>query len=125
MLKDIIKMALKSLYANKLRTFLSTLGIIIWVLTISLVIAIWLWARKDIEDQFKTLSVTAIAINPISTEGSTSKISFDDVEIIKQNSNNVESITAYINWKLIGSTSYNSMSVWILWVTPDIFTYRN
>jgi putative ABC transport system permease protein len=40
MLKDIIKMALQSLYSNKLRTFLSTLGIIIGVSTISLVIAI-------------------------------------------------------------------------------------
>lgn len=125
MLKDIIKMALESLYANKLRTFLSILGIIIWVSTISLVIAIWLWAQKDIEDQFKTLSVTAIAINPISTEWSTSKISFDDVEIIKQNANNIESVTAYINWKLVSSSSYNSISASILWVTPDIFEVSN
>lgn len=125
MLKDIIKMALQSLYGNKIRTFLSTLGIIIWVSTISLVIAIWLWAQKDIEDQFKTLSVTAIAINPISTEGSTSKLSFDDVEIIKANSNNIESVTAYINWKLQASSSSSSAQVWILWVTTDIFEVSN
>jgi len=118
-------MALESLYANKLRTFLSILGIIIWVSTISLVIAIWLWAEKDIEDQFKTLSVTAIAINPVNTEWSQSKLSFDDVDAIKQNSNNIESITAYINWKLESTSSYNSISAWILWVTPDIFEVSN
>ncbi len=125
MLKDIIKMALESLYGNKLRTFLSTLGIIIWVSTISLVIAIWLWAQKDIEEQFKNLSVTAIAINPVNAEWSRSKLSFDDVDLIKQNSNNIESITAYINWKLESSTSFNSISAWILWITPDIFEVSN
>lgn len=125
MLKDIIKMALESLWANKLRTFLSTLGIIIWVSTISLVIAIWIWAQKDIEEQFKNLSVTAIAINPISTEWITSKLSFDDVEDIKQNSQYVESVTAYINGKLESTSSFNSISAWILWVTPDIFSISN
>ncbi len=125
MLKDIIKMALESLWSNRLRTFLSTLGIIIWVSTISLVIAIWIWAQKDIEEQFKNLSVTAIAINPISTEGSTSKLSFDDVEAIKQQSNYIENVTAYINGKLESTSSYNSISAWILWVTPDIFTISN
>lgn len=125
MLKDIIKMSFWSLYANKLRTFLSTLWIIIWVSTISLVIAIWLWAQKDIEDQYKTLSVTAIAINPINTEWSTSKISLEDVDIIKSKSNYVESISAYINWKLESSISGNSISAGILWVTPDIFEVSN
>ncbi|MFK7779788.1 MAG: ABC transporter permease [Candidatus Gracilibacteria bacterium] len=125
MLKDIIKMALESLYANKLRTFLSILGIIIGVSTISLVIAIGLGAQKDIEDQFKTLSVTAIAINPVNTEGSQSKLSFDDVDIIKQESNNIESVTAYINGKLESSSSYNSISAGILGVTPDIFIVSN
>ena len=125
MLKDIIKMALESLYGNKLRTFLSTLGIIIWVSTISLVIAIWLWAQQDIEDQFKTLSVTAIAINPINTDWSRSKLWLDDVAIIKAESNYVESITAYVNGKLQASTTYWSLQVWILGVTPDIFEVSN
>ena len=115
MLKDIIKMAFESLFGNKLRSFLSTLWIIIWVSTISLVIAIWLWAQKDIEDQFKTLSVTAIAINPINTEWSSSKLSFDDIDEIKQKASYIESVTAYINWKLQSSTSYSSVSAWILW----------
>lgn len=125
MLKDIVKMALESLWSNRLRTFLSTLGIIIWVSTISLVIAIWIWAQKDIEEQFKNLSVTAIAINPISTEGSSSKLSFDDVESIKQESNYIENVTAYINGKLESTSSSNSISAWILWVTPDIFSVSN
>ncbi len=125
MLKDILKMALESLYWNKLRTFLSTLGIIIWVSTISLVIAIWLWAQKDIEDQFKTLSVTAIAIMPVTTEWSTSKLSIDDVEIIQNESDYIESVTAYVNWKMQSSTSNESIQAWIMWVTPEIFEISN
>ena len=125
MFKDIIKMALASLYGNKLRTFLSTLGIIIWVSTISLVIAIWLWAQKDIEDQFKTLSVTAIAIMPVTTEWSTSKLGLEDIDIIKKEAEYVESVTAYVNGKLQASASNNSIQAWILWITPDIFEISN
>jgi len=125
MLKDIIKMALESLYGNKLRTFLSTLGIIIWVSTISLVIAIWLWAQKDIEDQFKTLSVTAIAVMPVNTEWSTSKLSLEDVDIIKSKANYIESVTAYVYGKLQSSTANASIQAWILWVTPEIFDVSN
>ncbi len=125
MIKDIIIMALDSLYWNKLRTFLSTLWIIIWVSTISLVIAIWLGAQKDIEDQFKTLSVTAIAIMPVNTESSTSKVSLDDVEIIKQWAENIENITAYINWKMQSTTTFWSIQAGIMWVTPEIFEISN
>jgi putative ABC transport system permease protein len=118
-------MALESLYWNKLRTFLSTLGIIIGVSTISLVIAIWLWAQQDIEDQFKTLSVTAIAINPVNTEWTTSKLDLDDVYLIKEKASYVESVTAYVNGKLQASTADASIQAWILWVTPDIFEVSN
>jgi len=123
-MKDIIKMALKSLYDNKLRTFLSTLWIIIWVSTISLVIAIWYWAQKDIEDQFKTLSVTAIAVMPVNTESSSSKLSIDDIEYIKKGEY-IDKATAFINWKLQTSSSSNSIQAGILWVTPDIFEISN
>ncbi len=123
-MKDIIKMALKSLYDNKLRTFLSILWIIIWVSTISLVIAIWLGAQKDIEEQFKTLSVTAIAVMPINTESSTSKLSLDDIEYIRK-AENVDKATAFVNWKLQSSNSSNSIQAGILWVTPDIFEISN
>ncbi len=123
-MKDIIKMALKSLYDNKLRTFLSTLWIIIWVATISLVIAIWLGAQKDIEEQFKTLSVTAIAVMPVNTAGSTSKLWIEDIEYITK-LESVENATAFVNWKLQASSSTDSMQVGILWVVPDIFEISN
>lgn len=125
MIFEIIKMSFKSLYSNKLRTFLSTLWIVIGVSTISLVIAIWLWAQKDIEEQYKTLSVTAIAVMPVNTEWSSSKLSIEDVDYIKNNAQYVDSSTAFLNWKLEASSSYNSISAWILWVTPDVFSISN
>lgn len=125
MIYEIIKMSFRSLLWNKLRTFLSVLWIIIWVSTISLVIAIWFWAQKDIEEQYKTLSVTAIAVMPVNTESSTSKLSLDDIEAIEKESQYVESSTAFLNWKLEASTSNNSLQAGILWVTSDIFSISN
>jgi putative ABC transport system permease protein len=65
---EILKIAVQSLYNNKLRSFLSSLGVIIGVATIVLVIAIGLGAQRDIEAQYANLAVTSIMVNPVSTE---------------------------------------------------------
>jgi len=116
---EIFKIAIKSLYNNKLRSFLSSLWIIIWVATIVLVIAIWIWAQKAIEEQYANLAVTSILVNPVNTSSSKSKLNEDDVIIIKEKAENVEKVTALLQSKMIVSDSSNSLSLWILWIWND------
>lgn len=47
-----IKQSFSSLKANKLRSFLSTLWIIIWILSFVIMLSIWEWAKKSILDNF-------------------------------------------------------------------------
>ncbi len=116
---QLLKMAIKSLYNNKLRTFLSSLGIIIWVATIVLVIAIWLWAQKQIEEQYANLAVTSILINPITSPTQASKLNIDDIEILKNESKNLEAITAILQGKLLAASTITSISSTILGVESE------
>ncbi len=116
---DILKIAIKSLYNNKLRSFLSSLWIIIWVATIVLVIAIWIWAQKAIEEQYANLAVTSIMVNPVNTSSSQSKLSEEDILLIKEKANYIEKATAILQWKMLVSDSDNSLSLWILWIWGD------
>jgi len=113
---DILEMALKSLYNNKLRSFLSSLWIIIWVSTIVLVIGIWVWAQKSIEEQYANLAVTSILINPTSSATQKSQLNEDDVIVIKDNSNFVSTVTAILQWKILTKSDNTTLSTTILWV---------
>lgn len=67
-----------------MRSFLTTLGIIIGSLTIIIVISLGEGAKRDIAAQYSSMSVTTILINaPSSVDGEKSKLSEDDVEPIK------------------------------------------
>ncbi len=113
---DLFIIAIKSLYNNKLRTFLSSLGVIIWVATIVLVIAIGLGAQKQIEEQYANLAVTSILINPITTPTQKSKLDYEDSQILQDEWQNLETVTAILQWKMIATSDLNSLSSTLLWV---------
>ncbi|MDD2565842.1 MAG: ABC transporter permease [Candidatus Gracilibacteria bacterium] len=113
---QILKMAVKSLYNNKLRTFLSSLGVIIGVATIVLVIAIGLGAQKKIEEQYANLAVTSILINPITTPTQKSKLDIEDVAVLQNEATNLESVTAILQGKMVAASDTTSASTTILGV---------
>lgn len=113
---DILKIALKSLLNNKLRTLLSSLWIIIWVSTIVLVVAIWLGAQKSIEEQYANLAVTSILINPISSTTQKSKLSEEDVIPIQEKATNISTSTAIFQWKVLSKNNDFEQSTNILWI---------
>ncbi|MEF2175641.1 MAG: ABC transporter permease [Candidatus Absconditabacteria bacterium] len=116
---QILKIALQSLYNNKLRSFLSSLGIIIGVATIVLVIAIGLGAQKSIEDQYANLAVTSIMVNPVNISGKLSKLSENDIPSIKEQAKYVDKATSILQSKLIVSDSSNSLSLGILGIGKE------
>jgi len=119
-IKDIFVMSIKTITSNKLRSWLSMLGIVIGVLTIMLVVAIWQWAQKSIEEQYKSLSVTTIMVMPINTDTTKLGLSEDDIEPILLKSKYIEEATPLLNWKLPVSTSTESKQYTILWIQPTL-----
>lgn len=96
---EILKLSLKSLRANKLRSWLSMLWIVIWVFTIVLVVAIWNTVSKAIEDQFKFLNVTTIVAWPVNTSNAKSKLDERDIDYIMKNSKYVSIWTQIFFWR--------------------------
>lgn len=83
MIVEFFLMAFRSLRANKTRTALSMLGVIIGVFTVILVTGIGSSAQTMIENQFKNLSVDSLMVIE---DGGKSKLSPDDIDYVLRSS---------------------------------------
>lgn len=108
---EIFKMAFESLLANKTRSFLSMLGIIIGVSTVIAVFAIGQAARNAVDEQFAGLSAKSIVV--IGTGGgrpgstASTKLSLDDLDVVRDKSTYIETATGMLQGK--STASYNSI----------------
>lgn len=94
---ELIIMAIESLLANKIRTLLSMLGIIIGVSTVIAVVGIGLGAEKKIADQFKNLSVNSLLVFPSRGGAASSKLEKEDVAFVLENAQFINNGTATIS----------------------------
>ncbi len=68
--------------ANKMRAWLSSLGIIIWVFSVVALLALWQWATNAIIWQFSSLGTNLLTINPgAKTSGDVRKTELDKTDI--------------------------------------------
>ena len=63
-IREHFKNAWRSIKANKTRTVLSCLWIIIWVSSVIILLAFWEWTRRNITDQIQSLWSNLITITP-------------------------------------------------------------
>ncbi|SFF93056.1 putative ABC transport system permease protein [Desulfotomaculum arcticum] len=61
-LKQLIKLVLTNIYQNKMRTFLTTLGVIVGTVTIFLVVAIGAGGEAQVNEQYSRLNVGTIIV---------------------------------------------------------------
>ena len=81
MIFEIIKLAINSLKANKLRTFLSMLGIIIGVGAVIAIVSIGSGAREQITAQISDLGSNVINIFPGTSKGWGGKVSKSSADV--------------------------------------------
>lgn len=91
----------------------------IGVSTIVLVIAIGIGAQKKIEEQYANLAVTSILINPVASTAQKSKLSEDDVPVLKNESTLLASVTAILQGKMTASSDLSSASATLLGIGTD------
>ena len=75
---ETLKVAIEGIWLNKIRSFLTILGIIIGTGTVIMVFGVGLGSEQAVNDQYAQLSVTTIYINPGSAS-STSQLSLDEI----------------------------------------------
>jgi putative ABC transport system permease protein len=98
LLSEIVRVALASLRANKLRSLLTMLGIVIGVAAVIAMIALGNGAENAVKDRIARLGTTVIWINPqrvnqggISTS-TVAKLTMKDVEMIRERASHVAGV---------------------------------
>lgn len=123
---EIFKESLRALFSNKLRTFLSMLGIIIAIGAVMTIIAIGDGARKQIKDTLAGLGTKIIIIN-----GQTSLYSSNPMTV--QDAENIKNSVAYIEYAIsvMGGANFivnngkKTTKIHLLGTFPEFFNMMN
>ncbi|MCK5490599.1 MAG: ABC transporter permease [Candidatus Pacebacteria bacterium] len=118
---EIIKMSFESLLANKTRTFLSMLGIIIGVSTVIAVFAIGQGAQKAVDEQFQGLSADSIIVMSVKGKIESSKLKTTDSKVIIENCPHIPKATAVIQGGMAVSFEAESGSFNIMGIESNYF----
>ena len=98
---ELLKMAWRSLAANKLRTFLTMLGVIIGVTSVIALVSVGMGVKKNVIDNISRLGSNMLIIMPGSSNrggprgaaGSITTLTLDDAESIKDKIKNVSYVS--------------------------------
>ncbi|MBI4389521.1 MAG: ABC transporter permease [Nitrospinae bacterium] len=99
---DLVKMALRSLLANKLRAFLTTLGIIIGVASVISMISIGEGARKQTLSTIAKFGTNIVTVKPGEqttrhvSEGKVTTLTLEDAEAIRQQVRSIDGVAAQV-----------------------------
>ena len=122
---ETLKVASEGVWLNKVRSFLTILGIIIGAATIILVIGIGKGSEAAVNDQYSQLSVTTIYVNA-GTQGQggggnakTSKLSIKDVDVILDNCPSILKVSPQIVSKVDAGYGINKLQPTVLGVSEN------
>ena len=132
MILEIIIDAYRSILKNKMRSFLTMLGIVIGITSVVVMVSIGLGVQKQVESQIGSMGVNLITIFPGTFRqgmvslgsGSASRLTILDVEKIKREASLINGVSPVyrINSQIIGATGNWYTSVY--GVSEDYFKIR-
>lgn len=121
---EYLKLGFKTLAANKVRTALSVLGILIGVAAVIAMLAIGRGAQKQIESQLSSLGSNLLVLRPgalrvggvTQESGATARLNYEDTQYIKDQITGVKEASATVNGR--GQVTYGNKN----WSTRVIGT---
>jgi len=132
---NLIRIALRALQRNKLRAFLTMLGIIIGVGAVIAMVAIGQGSKKSIQDQLSTMGSNMLTIRPNSNQtpgggaridaSSVQSLTLDDVKVMQNEAQNINAVSPAVQSRgqvINGSLNWPTT---IQGVSPDYLTIRN
>ena len=128
---DVLRVALGSLRANKLRSVLTMLGIVIGIASVIAVIAMGRGAQRAVEDRIARLGSTLIQVNPrrIRSQGVqsqlTQKLTPDDADAIRARSTNVLDVQFQQDRNLPLVFEDRNTRTRVVGTSPNFLTVRN
>jgi len=132
-LKNIIKTAFKSIFKNRMRSLLTSLGIIIGVSAVIVMVAIGEGSQRQIEEGIQSLGTNLIVVFPGASRsggvsrgaGSFNRFTFDDVEKIQREATLISAVSPVVRTggQIIGGGK--NWFTTVFGVSPDYFDIRN
>ncbi len=121
------KQGYKTLMANKIRTGLSMLGILIGVAAVVTMLALGTGAQKAIQEQLSSLGSNLLVIRPGSVRvggvtqesGAANRLPVEDLEVIRLRSRNVARLSGVVNGRAQVRSSTNNWNSSVSGVSPD------
>lgn len=132
-IRNLLKAALRSLAKNKMRTFLTMLGIIIGVASVIAMLAIGQGSKQNIQAQISSLGTNVLMIFPQASStggvrmeaGSSQKMTIEDVTAIQERCPSIAYITPQVRTSgqlVAGNTNWRTS---VYGVYPSYFDIRN
>jgi len=132
-LKNILKTAFKSIFKNRMRSLLTSLGIIIGVSAVIVMVAIGEGSQKQIEEGIQSLGTNLIVVFPGASRsggvsrgaGSFNRFTFDDVEKIEREATLISAVSPVVRTggQIIGGGK--NWFTTVFGVSPGYFEIRN
>jgi putative ABC transport system permease protein len=132
---NLIRVALRALQRNKLRAFLTMLGIIIGVAAVIAMVAIGQGSKKSIQDQLSSMGSNMITIRPNSNQtvgggarldnSSLQSLTEDDVKALKQQGTYINAVSPAVQSRGQVINAGMNWPTTIQGVSPDYITIRD
>lgn len=132
--KETLHMALVALWANKMRSILTMLGIIIGVGAVIAMVSIGMGVRKQVQDSIASLGSNMLVINASATRnsagvrqaaGSNIRLKLEDAQAIKKKIKDAEYVSPQVqrNYQIVnGNQNWNTQVVGVI---PDYMYIRS
>ncbi|WP_423189964.1 ABC transporter permease [Alkalibacterium sp. f15] len=119
-IKENFKMALDSIFANKMRSFLTMLGIIIGISSVIAILAVGNGAVQEITATFSDIGATTINLTANDTDESNEALTQEDLVLLKDSIDEIRYISPNQQTTGTASTDRASRQAVISYGTPDL-----
>ena len=120
-LRQSFKMAISAVFSNKMRSFLTMLGIIIGVLSVTLLISIVQSGTGTITDAMSTLGGDQITV---SISDSDKRLLYYELDELRANEN-ITAVVPYISGRSVAKAGNSSKDVTVYGVTKEYFAVND
>src|SRR5207237_7097631 len=127
---EIIRVALGALRANKLRSLLTMLGIVIGVAAVIAVVALGAGAQKAVNDRISNLGTTLLTINPGQQRGmgvgfdQGTRLTIADAKAVEEKTTTLNAVQPEINSRLQVQYQNQNASTSVIGTTSNYLEVR-
>ena len=128
---EILRVAMDAIRANKLRSFLTMLGIVIGVGAVITMVALGEGAQQQVENQIESLGTNVLTVRPGQgmfrgvRGGSNARLTTEDVEAVRRGAPALVAVAPEMQGQLQVQFGRNNASVRILGTTPNYMDVEN